>query len=121
MNKVLAVQYPNNVMRLKVVEVPEDNFLDFLYEQIGCERVQLVYVDGFDIWCDEEGLYNSGSPVYKYGNKLPIPIAGNIVFTKGCDSEGNTTFFDSENQDDNDTLLKIMSMVSEARFVGTVR
>lgn len=121
MKKVLVVQYEGRTLRLKVVEVPKDKtFFEFLYETIGCERVEIVYFDGYDAWVDEEGLYNSGSPVFKYGNPA-VPLAGNLVFTKGIDDKGNTTFFDSDDDLDNQTLLKIIGMVSEARYVGEVK
>lgn len=124
MNKLVLVKYDENKLRITVEDAPEsDKLLEYMYENIGCKTVELVYFEGFDGWVNEEGLYDSGSPVYGYGlkNMPKAQLAGNIIFTKGSDRDGNTTFFDDESQDDNDIILKIMGMVSDARFIGTVR
>lgn len=117
MKKVIVVQYYDNKLRVKVVDAPHNrDLLQFMYEEIGCNLVQVVYCDGFECWVDEEGTFSSGSPVHKY-DFFPEPLTGNIVFTKGIDNEGETTFLDD--QEDQDLILKIMGMVSDARFIGT--
>lgn len=121
MKKVVVVKYVDNLLRVTVVDAPKEDLLTFMYEQIGCNLVQVVYFDGYDAWVNEEGLYESGLPVYGYAveNQPRVQLAGNIIFTKGCDEEGNTTFFDED--EDQDTILKIMGLVSDARYIGEIR
>lgn len=121
MKKIVVVKYIDNMLRVTVVDAPKEDLLKFMYEEIGCNTVQVVYFDGFDGWVNEEGLFESGLPVYGYGipNHPRVQLAGNIIFTKGVDEEGNTTFFDED--EDQDTILKIMGFVSNARYIGEVR
>jgi len=124
MKKIVVAKYVDGLLSVQVKDAPvREQLLEYLYEQIGCKTVQVVYFDGYDAWVNEEGLYQSGLPVYGYAveNHPRIQLAGNIVFTKGVDREGNTLYFDDDNQSDNDTILKIMGMVSYARYVGEVR
>ena len=81
----------------------------------GDERicVELVaHLKGFDVWVDEEGLYNDRQ-IYAYNNSEdsePMYLAGNLVFTKGADREGNTLPIDSE---DFETVAKIEAFIKD--------
>lgn len=121
MKHAITVKYEEGIVepKIELVEVPTDKTnLEFFYEQIGCKLVELVYMDGFDIWINEEGLYDSGSPVYGYGNP-PAQLAGNLVITNGSDGQGETLFFDKD--EDFIHIASIINLIKDAKFLGFVR
>ena len=115
-NQIIVLKYTKNQEKRTVTEnAPEGSLLDYMYEEIGCDLVQCVSFNGFDAWVDEEGLFKK-NPMYTYtdedGNEAVF--TGNIIFTKGIDNEGNTTFFDTE--EDADIIMQITRMISNAKF-----
>ncbi len=114
---VVVAKYNENLeLRVEVVDAPDGSMLDFFYENIDCTIVELVGFDDFDCWINEEGLYKNGNPVFEYDGVAQL--AGNLVFTKTHDSEGETVVFDKEK--DADLILKIMKFVSGAKLLGTI-
>ena len=96
----------------KNVEVATDN-LNYFYEVIGCSMIDCVYLKGYDIWVDDEGLLKSGSIVGQWmvGDALLPPLAGNIVITKAADAEGNTVFFEEGDELPEVNLINILGVV----------
>ena len=102
---------------IKIVEVPKGDNLEFLYEQIGCRMIDVVAFDGFDVFCNDEGLLESGNVVAEYivdGEPIAT-LAGNLVVTKGVDSEGATVWFEDE---DYKTMLPIIRKLESFHLRG---
>jgi len=118
MNHIVTVKYEKGQEpKIELIEVPDKKkLLEQMYENIGCTTVELVSLPLYDCWVNEEGLFNSGSPVYHYGNAT---LAGNLVFTKGVDSQGETLLFDVTY--DFGLILDIFKMVTNAQYAGEVR
>lgn len=91
----------------EVIDLPEDTraWLDAAYKAIGCTAVDRVCVihtgpgrHGMDMWVDDEGLLNGAKPNIVAGTMLYTltnreqsqPIMGDVIFTGGCDSEGDS-------------------------------
>ncbi len=104
--------------KINIVDAPKDQkkHLQFFYDQIKCKLVEVVYVDGFDVWVDEEGLYVRNSPVFSYGNG--INLAGNIVVSKGVDARGGTVWFDQDETDDVEKMGKVVDWLQDGELVG---
>tara|TARA_R110000772_G_scaffold5454_4_gene19482 strand:+ start:2306 stop:2698 length:393 start_codon:yes stop_codon:yes gene_type:complete len=99
----------------------EDN-LDFFYKSIGCRMIDVVRFDGFDAFCDDEGLLVSGNAVIEYSHAdFAVPIAGNLVFSNGVDSIGRTVWFEENNPDDSVTMDIILEMIDWAIVRGVTK
>ena len=97
----------------EVHDVPKD-FLTFAYEKIGCDLVDVVYIDNnVTMWVDDEGLLKSDNAVLEYTNN--ITLAGNIVFTGGADSVGNNLYLDDAE------IHKLKVMCRNAELKGITR
>ena len=105
--------------RTFTMEVPKSEELVLYYTMIGCRMIDFVFCNGFDIICNDEGLLESGNVVARY--TLPdgqtVELAGDLVFAKGVDDEGNTVFFD----EDDDMLIAIEDMVRNAEILGVTK
>jgi len=100
-----------------VIEAPTDEKenLDFFYKHIDCNIMDGVYFDGFDVFCDDEGLFRTDNVVCEYNG---AELAGNLVITAGCDSIGKTLWFDDVR--DAKKILEIKAMLENAPFIGLV-
>lgn len=99
-------------------DAEKDN-LKFFYDKIECQMIDVVRFDGFDAFCDDEGLLTSGNAVIEYSHgDFKVPIAGNLVFTNGVDNMGRTLWFDDRNPDDMVTMSIIHMMIEEAEVKG---
>ena len=70
--------------------------LERIYELISCSNIDIVRSKLGDIWIDDEGLYVEANPVISFNedNKsLPLRLAGNLLFSKGLNDEGETIWF----------------------------
>jgi hypothetical protein len=90
----------------------EDTELETLQDAVGGLIQAVDLTPSLTMWCNEEGKL-IGLPVNpvatamwtRYFGETDI-IVGNVVFTGGCDEEGNTT---SILQDDADKIEKLCS------------
>lgn len=117
--KAIKVSYKAEYMTrsVEVVDAPIKDNLDFFYKNIGCDMIDCVYFDGFDVWVDDEGLLKSDNLVFEYTHKgFSVPLAGNLVITKGVDSQGATLFFE-----DDEDLSEIFEMLNTMEFKGTTK
>ena len=90
----------------------EDTELETLQDAVGGLIQAVDLTPSLTMWCNEEGKL-IGLPVNpvatamwtRYFGETDV-IVGNVVFTGGCDEEGNTT---SILQDDADKIEKLCS------------
>lgn len=107
---------------IKVIDAPTDGNIQFYYDNIECTHFDVARFDGFDVYVDDNGLITSGNVVCEYTQgEFKVPLAGNLVFTKGVDAEGETTFFDNEDIADVDMIIEIIDMVESAELMGVTR
>ena len=107
--------------KVSTIDAPEkegDN-LDFYYNHLNCHTIDVVYTDEGDFFVDDNGLLTSDNPVFDYGNG--VVIAGNILVTKGVDSEGRTLFFDPSVDADFDKMMAIIDKLEKAELKGVTR
>jgi hypothetical protein len=77
------------------MDAPEqDEVLDFLYKEIGCNTVDVAYLpDGLLGWVDDEGLLKSGNVVCEYGG---APLAGTVILSMSeTTDEGETKWLET--------------------------
>ncbi len=115
----LVMKYSFDEMRVKrdvqIVDVPKDEHLAFYYEQIGCDVIDIVVNEnGRDLICDDEGLLKSDNVIAEYPDGQTL--AGNLVMVKGVGSEGETIFFDYEQ--DLDELLEGVHYLQAGELMG---
>ncbi len=115
----LVMKYSFDEMRVKrdvqIVDVPKDEHLAFYYEQIGCDVIDIVVNEnGRDLICDDEGLLKSNNVIAEYPDGQTL--AGNLVMVKGVGSEGETIFFDYEQ--DLDELLEGVHYLQAGELMG---
>lgn len=125
MNKAIILKWnvDNTTMRvsqdIKITNAPEkeaDN-LDFFYKHIECTAIDVVMMNGCDIFVNDNGLLESDNVVaeYRQDDGVEVPLAGNLVITKGIDSIGRTVWFD---EDDYRPMMKIIMMLERAKLKG---
>ncbi len=123
MKKKIAIVFKNSrhgmsktrIRELSMYEAPgkKDN-LKFLYENIECSTIDAVRMKDWDMWVDDEGLFVSGSVIHDFGED--VKIAGNVVLSKGIDDEGETVWFDKD--DDAELIEKAFTRLREAKSIG---
>ena len=97
----------------------EKNNLNFFYNEIGCEMIDVVRFDGFDIFVDDEGLLKKGNVVAEITwGEFKVPLAGNLLITKGADDNGKTLWFDNDELVDLTLMEKIVDMLDGCEFKG---
>jgi hypothetical protein len=102
-------------------QAESDTLLHELYESIGCQMVEAVYLPDFTIWVDEEGLLQD-SPQVNVGAtqfashrlRHPMPLVGNCVITGGIDDEGHTLGLST-------TTMQLLLYAFERRYHFQVR
>ena len=110
------------IPKVEVIEAPtkESEELDFFYKQIDCHMIDVVRLDGADLWVDDEGLLKSENIVGEYttsdGKKLQL--AGNIIASRGADNMGKTLWFED---DDVDGIMKVIDLFKSVTLLGAVR
>ena len=97
---------------IKIVDAPTKNNLQFFYDQIGCKMIDVVSFEHFDAYVNDEGLLESGNIVAEYNG---IPLAGNLVITKGIDTQGNTVWFDEH---DHKEMMAVTMVLERALLKG---
>lgn len=110
-SKVIGIEPPKE----------EKDNLEFFYKAIECDMIDIVYAEGFDMVVDDEGLLKSNNVVNEYTlpNGSKVVLAGNIVFTKPCDNEGRTVWFDED--EDLELIVSIQDMIKASELKGVTK
>lgn len=114
-------EYKKITRDINIVSVPKaDSNLSFITGSLGCDMIDVVAVNGFDIFVDDEGLLKSDNVVASYyqdGEKI-TDLAGNLLVSAGIDAEGETVWF----QDDAYPLMmNAIKILESANFLGVTR
>ncbi|MCF6244338.1 MAG: DUF3846 domain-containing protein [Sulfurovum sp.] len=95
--------------------------LDYMYELLECRTVDCVRLKDCDVWIDDEGIMVQDNPVMELLiENAPSPhnkliLAGNLLFSKGVDDEGETTWFSLEDKEDRKKIEHIKYMITISR------
>ena len=110
----------NHYSELIDAPIDEKDNLDFLYKNIGCQMIDVVYFDKFEIFVDDEGLLKSGNCVYEYSSGgFTVALAGSLIIAKGVDDEGRTLWFDEK--EDIEALEETVNMLKSAEWKGMTK
>lgn len=77
--------------KAQITEIKIIPKLNSIYEAIGCERIDIISVNGpikFDIYVDDEGLLKANDFFMVAG--YPQPVAGSALVVGLEDDDGNT-------------------------------
>ena len=89
--------------------------IDFIYDALDIKTFDVSYLTkDFGAFCDDNGLITSNNPVFDYGDG--IKLAGNLLVYKGVDEEGDTVWFDKD--EDVDLMLDVISYLHNAELIG---
>ena len=127
MTNAFYVKY-GDITTFGMMPIEKSNFLNTLYEEIGCSLVDAVTTTvtvnekevPVTVWVDDEGLYKPGNIAVKYKNELVL--LGNIVVTGDVDSKGDTILFDDEREDYKNIFKALVeTFIDNAEVIGYVK
>jgi len=106
---IRAIKYDPRTKEFSEVTI---NGLDDYYKHLECRIFDIVRLsEDIDVYVDDEGLFNSGSPVTELiGFGREIMLAGVLLFTGGGDDMGDTMSFKGSIED-------IQKIVKETNLV----